>query len=45
MALGARALVALCTVAAAVRKTAPRMAGASTGTGHSPADSSKTVTQ
>lgn len=45
MALGARALVVLCTVAAAVRKTAPRMAGASTGTGHSPVDSSKTVTQ
>jgi hypothetical protein len=45
MALAAPAPVALCTVAVAVRKTAPRTAGASTGTGHSPVDSSKTVTQ
>jgi hypothetical protein len=45
MALGARALVALCTVAAAVRKAALRTAGASTGTGRSPVDSSKTVMQ
>jgi len=36
MALAARALVALCNVAVAVRKTAPTMAGASSGTGHSP---------
>ncbi len=43
MALAARALVALCTVAA--RKTARRTAGTSTGTGHSPADSAKIVTQ
>lgn len=45
MALAARAPVVLCTAAAAVRKTASRTAGASTGTGHSPVDSSKTVTQ
>ena len=45
MALAARALVVLCTAAVAVRKTAPRTAGASTGTGHNPVDSSKTVTQ
>jgi hypothetical protein len=45
MALAARALVALCTVAVAVTKTAPRMAGASTETGHSPVDSAKIATQ
>jgi hypothetical protein len=45
MALAARAPVALRTVAAAVRKTAPRTAGASTGTGHNPVDSSKTERQ
>ena len=46
MALGVWAPVALCTVAAAVKKTTvPRTAGASTGTGNNPEDSSKIVTQ
>ena len=45
MALGARALVGLCTVAVAVTKTALRMVGASTGTGHSPVDTAKIATQ
>lgn len=47
MALGAPAPVALCTVVAAARKTTvPRKtAAASIGTGRSPVDSSKTVTQ
>ena len=49
IALAARAPVAVCIVAAAAaaaaRKFAQRTPGASTATGHSPADTAKTVTQ
>ena len=45
MALDAPALVALCTVAVAEKKTAQRTAGASTATGHNSVDSSKMVTK
>ena len=47
IALAARAPVAVCIVvaAAAARKFAQRTPGASTATGHSPADTATTVTQ
>ena len=45
MALDAPALVALCTVAVAERKTAQRTAAASTATGRNSVNSSKMVTK